>query len=402
MYTRKHIQRLLLTLLMVVFPFGLGAQEAETDTLEVSLLTCSPGTKVYQLYGHTALRVCDPSRGMDLVFNYGVFDFRAPHFTWRFMLGECDYLVAPYSFSDFLSEYRVRGSSVTEQVLNLTHIEALQLCSNLLENIRPENRTYRYNFLTNNCTTRARDMVEGALEGEVAYPENDTHPTYRQLLHRYTADYPWAEQGNDILLGATCDTVLTDRAAQFLPELLMASVDGAQVFDEDGNRRPLVRTRRVLLEANPQLLHPAAEVPRWPWLTPFVAGLMALGLALLVVLVEWLTRRIWWLVDVLLMSLQGLAGILLCFMFLFSQHPTVDANWQVWLFNPLPLLCLPWVVRCARQRRVCLYHYMNLLWLTLFVVFSFWVPQDFSALTLPLALVLLTRPISYYLNYNRA
>ena len=27
------------------------------DTLQVSLLTCGPGTEVYELFGHTALRV---------------------------------------------------------------------------------------------------------------------------------------------------------------------------------------------------------------------------------------------------------------------------------------------------------------------------------------------------------
>ena len=33
------------------------------DSVEVSLLTCSPGTEVYSLYGHTAIRVKSYTRG---------------------------------------------------------------------------------------------------------------------------------------------------------------------------------------------------------------------------------------------------------------------------------------------------------------------------------------------------
>ena len=45
------------------------------DSVEVSLLTCSPGTEVYSLYGHTAIRVKSYTTAEDWVFNYGVFSF---------------------------------------------------------------------------------------------------------------------------------------------------------------------------------------------------------------------------------------------------------------------------------------------------------------------------------------
>ena len=83
-----RVRKYVLVLVAALVSLGLRAQ---TDSLQVSLLTCAPGTEVYQLYGHTALRMQDASKGVDVVFNYGVFDFNAPHFTWRFVLGECDY-----------------------------------------------------------------------------------------------------------------------------------------------------------------------------------------------------------------------------------------------------------------------------------------------------------------------
>lgn len=393
----KNLIRYALVLwMMLVGTAGFAQQKG--DSLRVSLLTCSPGPEVYQLYGHTALRVRDLRNNQDFVFNYGVFDFNTPHFTWRFVLGECDYEVMAYPFDFFLEEYRHRGSSVVEQVLALTDDEALRIVCNLVVNARPENKTYRYNFLLNNCTTKARDMVEQSVKGRVVYAEAVEHSTYRQLLHRYTHDHPWAEQGNDLLLGAACDTVLTDRAMQFLPELLMTYFADAQIADSLDIRRPLVAETVELL---PLVQLPASEDDIWDTLTPTLIGWLALGVALLIFLLEYVTHRMWWCVDAVLMTAQGVAGLLIGFMFFFSQHPTVDTNWQLWLFNPMPLACMPWVVIWAFKHKNCLYHYLNMLVLTLFVVFTLWIPQQFSAMTLPLAFVLLTRPFSYFILYNR-
>ena len=56
------------------------AYSQASDSIEVSLLTCAPGTKVYALYGHTAIRYHDLRTGEDLAFNYGVFNFNQPFF----------------------------------------------------------------------------------------------------------------------------------------------------------------------------------------------------------------------------------------------------------------------------------------------------------------------------------
>ena len=84
---------LVLSLLFIAQTFGFLAFSGDVP-VEVSLLTCSPGTRSYELYGHTALRVKHRT-GLDLVYNYGVFDFTRPAFTWHFILGECDYMVMP-------------------------------------------------------------------------------------------------------------------------------------------------------------------------------------------------------------------------------------------------------------------------------------------------------------------
>ena len=102
-------------------------QEAVRDSLEISMLVCAPGTQIYELYGHSALRLHNLTTGADVVLNYGVFDFHTPHFAWRFMMGLTDYTVGAVHYRDFITAYSAEGRIVGEQVLNLTQEEAYRL-----------------------------------------------------------------------------------------------------------------------------------------------------------------------------------------------------------------------------------------------------------------------------------
>ena len=360
------------------------------DSIRVTLLTCSPGQEVYELYGHTAIRCQAPT--FDAVFNYGVFDMSTPHFAWRFVLGQTDYMVQPIPWTIFIREYEERGSSVVEQELNLTGAEARRLTIRLLENSEPENCQYRYSFLYKNCTTMVRDMVEDAIIGRVQYPDTLPHLTARQILHRYTAEHPWAQEGNDLLLGTEVDTIMSERAAMFIPENMMQAFDGAFICTPRGDMRPLVRNSNVILEAKPQVAEP--EFPLLPWQAMLAFG----GLCLLIMLLEAWTKHLFWLWDVLILLFQGIAGLLLAFMFLFSEHPAVDSNWQVWVLNPIALIGIPLVIKAAIKHRPTLWYAFYFVALALFLLFSPWIPQVFAKITIPLTLCLLTRPISYYLR----
>ena len=315
------------------------------DSIRVTLLTCSPGQEVYELYGHTAIRCQQLEQGLDEVFNYGVFDMSKPCFAWHFVLGQTDYMVQPVPWKYFVKEYQERGSSITEQELNLTPSEARRLVNRLMENCLPENREYRYNFLYKNCTTMVRDIVEQSIIGCIQYPDTLPHQTYREVLHHYTAEHPWAQEGNDLLLGAEVDTILSEHAAMFVPENLMRAFDGAFIYTPKGDMRPLVAQRSVLLEPGCQTVEP--EFPLLPWQAMLVLG----AVCLLVMLLEVWTKRLFWLWDVLLLLLQGTAGVLLTFMFLFSEHPAVNSNWQIWVLNPIALIGIPLVIKSAIKHK---------------------------------------------------
>ena len=104
--------------------------------------------------------------------------------------------------------------------------------------------------------------------------------------------------------------------------------------------------------------------------------------------------------DAVLLTLQGLAGILLCFMALFSVHPAVASNWQVWVLNPIPLFFVYSVVQSDLRRQPSIYHAFAAVVLVAFLVLYCIIPQDFSELILPLALLLLSRAVVHLLVYR--
>lgn len=333
------------------------------DSIRVSLVTCSPGTEVYAVYGHTALRVEIPAQGVDLAVNYGLFMFDAPNFVWRFIKGETDYIVGAVGYSSFEREYTERGSSVTLQLLNLSHDEKVRLIRLLDYNLRPENREYRYNFLYNNCSSKARDKVEEALTVNLRNPAADSvSVSYRDILHQYTADYPWMQFGIDYLLGLEADCPIDARQQMFAPEYLksytadMLLVDSACVY-------PYVLKEQVV-----QPLSSSPKVWRSP-IGPEQAMLLLLLIVAVLCALEFLIeRRQWWL-DVLLFALQGLMGCIVAFLFFFSGHPTVGSNVHVIYLNPLPLLFLPFIVRGIFRHRVSVfYYYVMILMLVAFIV----------------------------------
>lgn len=392
------MKRIILYLLLLAG--ALSVHAGDGGGLEVSVLTCSPGREVYSLYGHTAIRVKDADRDVDYVFNYGVFDFNADYFVWKFVLGKTDYQCVAVPWEYFMQEYRQRGSSVVAQVLDLTPAEAGAVKDFLYDNIREENRVYRYNYLTNNCTTRVMDCVEACVEGEVEYSWPTEPLTYRQMMHEYNDSFPWAREGNDVLLGAEVDTVLSHRATCFLPEYYMRALSGAVVRDEVKDTRHLVRKTVTLLEADDAVAQAAAPADAFP-LTPTVFGALALGAGLLLMAMEFAVRRMCWLLDVLLMLAHGLAGCLILFVFLFSEHPSLDSNWLVLVLNPLPLVAMPAVIRAAWNDRPTRWHHFMAVWLALFLLFIPWMPQQVGVLVVTIVATLLTRQVSYLLHYGR-
>lgn len=373
---------------LAVALFSILLLTVSAQSRRVSLLTCSPGEEVYALFGHTAIRVVDEAAGLDVVFNYGLFSFDEPNFIWRFVLGETDYLLGAIDYEYFLGEYAIRGSGVTEQVLNLDDEQAARLMNALVVNSMPANRKYRYNFFFNNCTTKARDKIFEVLDSStIAYstPSVGEAMSFRDILHLYTGNDLWARFGIDLLLGVPADIKAGREGAQFAPLIFKEELaDAAIVRASD--------TIPLVAEQN-ELLLPDEKAESRNNLTPFNASLLFLLFTLIVMLIEKRHKRYYWGWDILLMGLQGVAGLLLSFMVLFSQHPAVDVNWLLIWLNPLPLFILPIYIYCMRKGKKVSVLWVEVAMILAFFVASPFVPQYFPPALYPCAIAILSRSL---------
>ena len=183
---------------------------------------------------------------------------------------------------------------------------------------------------------------------------------------------------------------------------MMHYADSAFIDAGRTKLRPLVSERRELLPENPERQASTyAQLPSVPF-SPATFGWVLLAIGLLIAFWEWRRGRICWPVDAVLMTLQGLAGLLLTFMAVASEHPGVASNWQVWVLNPLPLLFVLFVVKADIRRQSHVYHSFAAIWLAAFMVLFFVVPQHFSKIILPVALLLLSRAIVHLIVYKKS
>ena len=305
----------------------IGAQaQGLSEEAQISLLTCTPGKELYARYGHTAIRVQDPQNRMDLVFNYGIFDFNTDHFYWKFVKGETWYELGATTMPWFMLEYEEEHRPVYEQVLNLTPSQRNEIWQALVRNYEPENRQYLYNFVFDNCATRPYLLIQKAL-GDTIHSDYTgyTGTTYRRFIRRYTGSMTWANAGINLLFGPKADKPMTDTQRLFLPEELMLYV--AQARLRDGT--PLVREGQI----------GAFELPHTPWYASWPFGLALYFL--FVCLISWWDRRRgkrsrW--IDIIFVCLYGLLLILVTFLTFFSCHPLVGFGWRL-IILPLTHLC---------------------------------------------------------------
>ncbi len=371
-------------------------QMAWLDSVQISLLTCGPGQEVWSYYGHTALRIEDPAHHMDLAANWGMFSFRQDYFILRFVFGMTDYQIGVFPMDTFVQEYTSEGRWVKQQRLTLTRDEKLKILEAIELNNQEENRTYRYNFFFDNCTTRARDMVIAHLAAHTTdFNNTDAQSTYREEIHKRNANHRWARFGNDLLLGFMADRPISKEEWEFLPENLSAdfATEARQdTIEQNGSIESIpVKPRYIKLVDSTFYVIPPTESEATTTSEGITPRMVAIGIALIILALSGIELRLkknfWWL-DVSLLIATGLPGLILLAM-VFSQHPTVQINFQMLILNPLNLI---FVWKVGKKLKKGGFHWYINLWGWLIIVALFlqiW--QDYAEGIVILALSLLIR-----------
>lgn len=385
----RRILRIISLVFFVLLTTNAKGQTADSiisnmDDVEVSLLTCGPGNEAYSLFGHTAIRISQPSRGMDVVVNYGMFSFKQKYFIPRFVLGLTDYQMGITTFYDFKAEYKYEQRWVFEQTLNLTSKEKSALLQAIDKNYKPENVTYRYNFFYNNCTTKARDIIAANIDGKIKYNSaTSEYPSFRELCHSKTNTHRWSQFGNDLLLGIQADLPTNISEQQFLPENLEHDFSNATIGANNASPRKLVTHEEYIIPKDISASAAPDSLPS-PRALAIVIAIIIIGVSL----IEYFWSKNLWLTDAILMPMVGLAGMIL-FVMIFSKHPTVNINFQILILNPIALFMVIPMVMKQRKGMLTWWHKTYVFCLFLGILCGLF--QDYAEGIRILALSLLVR-----------
>ncbi len=363
-----------------------------SDQSKISLLTCSPGNELYSLYGHSAIRVADPVLGIDIVFNYGTFDFDTPNFYLKFAKGELNYLLVYNKYSRFLREYEYYKRSVYEEELNITTAERQKLFDALMENAKPENRAYRYDFLFDNCATKIRDVFEANIDGKITYNTNEEEAyTYRDLIHQYAVNKPWISDGLDIILGQKMDDDASLYDQMYIPDYLQKHLKGAMISNGESN--PLLGKTKTILKFEPieskKGIHPV-----------LVFGILAL-LSIVLAYFEIKRKKPMVIFNRLILTLNGLVGCLIFFLWFLSRHSVTGENYNMLWAIPINVFIAFFAGWFYKSKAFSYYVLFLSICALIPLLFGWALPQYIPPMVYPICILLLSRYLPWYYILTR-
>jgi hypothetical protein len=376
-----------LLFILIVIQIQLSSLAQDSSHIRISLLTCTPGQELYSTFGHTAIRISDSISLTDYVFNYGTFNFEEDGFYTKFIRGKLLYYLSAENFSDFKFAYQAENRGITEQILNLNAEEKIALKQALYENTKEKNKYYKYDFIFDNCTTRARDILVKYKKNQTAFqPVMPKGTSFRQAIHLYLDKNgkDWSKLGIDLLLGARTDAIMSTAHSQFLPDNLMKSLDSIN--------QP---TALVISTKN---LYPTTEQTEESSLfTPlFVFSLLFSSLLFMSFSSNHSIKIFLQGFDGVFFFLIGILGVLLIFMWWGTDHSMTKNNYNLlwaWPTNIIAAFLMP-----SRKKWVQKYFGIQAAVLLLLLVGWFFLPQQLNTSLIPIVLLMIFISAKKYLK----
>lgn len=335
-------KKLLFALLNLISFCGFSQNISLSEKAKVSILTCGLGPESYAMYGHTGIRIQDSIHGIDVVYNYGAFDFSTPNFIGRFIKGDLQYFVTNGSFIDFYYNYQAENREIIEQELQLNPTQINLLFQQLNHSVYSEERYYTYKFIDRNCTTMVVDKINGILGKE--YIKSDTkNQSYREILYPYMTDF-YMKLGIQLIFGTKVDEPAT---RLFLPYEFKDAISTAKI---NGNK--IEKSNSKILQVT------KAETP-FNWLNSIYSLLTAL-LILIFLNKKW--------IKISYFIFAGILGLFFSLVGLYSLHEEILWNYNILLFNPL-LLVFAWYLKKEIKERIVLFGQIILAMLLVYLAY---------------------------------
>ncbi|MFM7853322.1 MAG: DUF4105 domain-containing protein [Flammeovirgaceae bacterium] len=375
----------------LLFLFGhliLNGQAQLSGHAKISVVTLGPDkNELYAAFGHSAIRVYDSLQGIDWAYNYGVFDFDQPHFYLNFTRGYLYYKLGVYSYVDFKNAYIRYNRSIHEQILRLNQQQKQKIFDFLQWNAQPQNQTYRYDYYHNNCATKIRDVINQQLGSDIKWDSSFFTPqhSFRNKTSEYLDPLPWGNLGIDICLGLPIDKKMSAWEYMFLPDYVESFFDHA-VIRTDSVSASLVAKTIIVFE-------PPAPESRVSFIHPWIAFGTLAGIVAAFSVWDWRRNKISKWLDVILFGAIGLIGMLLLFLWAFTDHHDAAQNFNLlWAF-PIHLIGAFLLLYKKQHHRAKLYFLFSTVLTTLLAGCWFILPQQLNSFLLPLVFIILMRSI---------
>ncbi len=320
-----------LTLLFSLLSITANSQSYLPDSISenavLSFIACEPGDEVYEAFGHAAIRVKDTEQKIDLCYHWGLFDFSNDDFIYRFVKGETDYMMGAFDYDYFIQEYIRRGSTVHEAILRLNQQQKQYIYSQLRTNARPENITYRYNYVYDNCSTRPIDLILKSSD-QIKTPDTITTGTFRDIISDYVSEGSWLSSGIDLVVSSLADRQITNVDELAFPIYALNYLKECTI-----NGQPLIEEPHTLTVGKDR-----SDISDSPLKFPLFFICIILAIALSAFYFKFKTPPSISITVLLIISF--LFGSLIAFLMFISVHPLVNFNYNFLWLNPLYIILI--------------------------------------------------------------
>lgn len=352
---------------------------------EVSIITAGPGKVLYEGFGHSTIRVFDAQNGIDLAYNYGIFDFDAPNFYLNFTKGKLLYKLQSYPFYIFVNSYKRDKRWIKEQILNLNQTEKQQFYEYLENNAKPENATYFYDPFFNNCASKLRDITDVILKEKISFNTNteEKKQSFRQLMNIEIPWNSWGSFGINLALGSKLDEIVDEKQAMYLPDYVLSGFSTATI-NRKGRTENLVKKELTILNYKELKIDPSV-------LNPLTCFLIVLFIGTFITYRDLKKKQLTKWLDFTLFISTGILGICVLFLWFFTDHSTTPNNFNfLWAFAPNFLFAF-FVIK--NQKKKWLKYYIKLVVILLLLVPFIWLGQvqQLPLAVIPLLILLLIR-----------
>tara|TARA_B100000900_G_scaffold97622_1_gene80682 strand:- start:4224 stop:5399 length:1176 start_codon:yes stop_codon:yes gene_type:complete len=376
---------------LIFFSINSIANEINDNSrYEISILTIGEGSSLADAFGHSGIRVKDLHDNSDIVYNFGLYDYSSPNFYSNFVKGRPQYKLGIQNYSNFIRNYEKEKRYIFEQQINIDGKSKEQIINLLEKNLKSP--YYTYDYLRDNCATRIADLIIENTNNKFKTEkiENKTQISFRNLIHDKINENSWAALGIDLCLGAVIDQKINLRETLFMPEMLM------NYLDEFNSEVNFVNKKTIYI---PETKNFYKESITSPLLVNLIFSLI------IIITTVFNFKNNYWskILDVIIFLITGSVGILVLYLWFFSDHIAAAQNFNfLWAF-PFNFALIFGIYKNKTPNWFI--GYIKLLIILIILLFLHWLTgvQKYNITLLSIFMALLIRYsfLVYYIKKNK-